>query len=74
MPKLAPLSSQKLIRILEKSGFKFVRQKGSHATFSHPDGRIVTVPIHPKPIQIGLLNKIIKFELKITRKEFENLL
>jgi hypothetical protein len=31
LPKISPINPQKLIKILEKSGFKFIRQKGSHA-------------------------------------------
>ena len=69
--KLPVLYPQDLIKILQRLGFAETRQKGSHKTFEHPDGRILTVAFHAsKPIPIGLLNKIIKFELKLTREEF----
>ena len=75
MPKLKPISSKQLIKIIEKLGFKFLRQKGSHATFTDNKGKIVVIPIHSgRKIDRGLLLKIIKKELKITRKEFENLM
>ncbi len=74
MPKLAPILPKKLAKILEKTGFKLERQKGSHATFTHPDGRVTTIPMHSKPIKVGLLNKIIKHQLQISREKFEELL
>ncbi len=30
MPKITPLNSHKLIKALQKAGFKTIRQKGSH--------------------------------------------
>lgn len=39
--------------------------------FRHPDGRTTLVPVHPtEEIDRGLLNKIIKKDLKMTREEF----
>lgn len=41
--------------------------------FKHLDGRITVIPNHPgEELGPGLLNKIIKEELKITREEFMN--
>jgi len=41
----------------------------------HSDGRKTTIPIHGnEPIGIGLLLKIIRQDLKISREEFEKLL
>ncbi|MBI2076314.1 MAG: type II toxin-antitoxin system HicA family toxin [Candidatus Aenigmarchaeota archaeon] len=55
-------------------GFTNVRQEGSHIFFRHPDGRATVVPYHSREeIDRGLLNKIIKKDLKISRKEFEKL-
>ena len=43
--------------------------------FEHPDGRTTVIPNHPgEDIGIGLLNKIIKKDLCISREEFEKLL
>lgn len=73
MPKLKPLSPKQLIKIIEKLGYKFLRQKGSHATFAKQE-KIVIIPVHSgKKIDRGLLLKIIKKELKMSRKEFEKL-
>lgn len=75
MPKLKPLSSNELIKIVEKLGYSFLRQKGSHATYANKKGEIIVIPIHSgRKIDRGLLLKIIKKELKLTREEFEKLL
>ncbi|MBI5347414.1 MAG: type II toxin-antitoxin system HicA family toxin [Candidatus Aenigmarchaeota archaeon] len=43
--------------------------------FSHPDGRTTVIPNHPgEEIRRGLLNKIVKKDLKIEREEFLRLL
>jgi len=73
--KLPVVYPQHLIRIVQKLGFVEIRQKGSHKTFSHTDGRILTIPFHSnKPIPIGLLNKIIKNDLKILKEEFNKII
>ncbi len=74
MAKLKLLSPKELIKVLEKMGFERTRQKGSHIRFVHPDGRKTTVAFHAgMDIGPGLLNKIIKKDLQITREEFEKL-
>ena len=68
--KLPLLSAKEVIRILEKLGFKEIRQKGSHKYFKHADGRGTVIPVHlGRDIGRGLLRKIIK-EIEITREEF----
>ena len=75
MAKLPILSAKELTKILQKLGFKFIRQEGSHMFFEHPDGRTTIIPNHPnEDIGRGLLIKIIKKDLQITREEFERLL
>lgn len=71
MSKLPLLDARKLTKILEKLGFEFKRQEGSHMFFRHPDGRTTVIPNHPgENIDRGLLNKIVKHDLKISREEF----
>ncbi len=71
MAKLPLLSAKELSKILKKLGFEFKRQQGSHMFFEHPDGRTTVIPNHPgEEIDRGLLNKIIKHDLKISREEF----
>ena len=70
MPKLSPISSRNLIKILNKLGFKKIRQEGSHARFIHPDGRKTTIPIHSgENIHRGLLRKILK-DINISPEQF----
>ena len=68
--KLPLLSANELCKFLEKNGFKFIRQKGSHRFYRHPDGRTTVVPIHTnKDIKRGLLKGILD-EIKMSRNEF----
>lgn len=61
MPPLPIIQSNELIRALEKTGFEYVRQRGSHVRMRHPDGRVVTVPVHAgQDIGRGLLRKILR--------------
>ncbi|MBI2543055.1 MAG: type II toxin-antitoxin system HicA family toxin [Candidatus Aenigmarchaeota archaeon] len=69
--KLPILKANELTQVLKKMGFDLVRQKGSHAFLRHPDGKTTVIPVHPtEEIDRGLLNKIIKKDLKINRDEF----
>jgi predicted RNA binding protein YcfA (HicA-like mRNA interferase family) len=71
MTKLPLLTAQKVSKVLGKLGFTCVRQKGSHMFFRHPDGRTTVIPNHPgEDIDRGLLNKIIKHDIRINREEF----
>lgn len=61
MPRLTPLPARKVIRALESLGFQFARQRGSHAAYQHPDGRIVIVPVHSnRDVARGTLREIIR--------------
>jgi predicted RNA binding protein YcfA (HicA-like mRNA interferase family) len=46
--KLKPLPAIKIIKILEKIGFRAVRRSGSHVILKHNDGRLTLVPVHLK--------------------------
>lgn len=71
MAKLPKLTGKELGKILEKLGFVLNHQTGSHIVFRHSDGRITTIPSHAgEEIGPGLLNKIIKKDLCMTREEF----
>jgi len=71
MAKLPLMTASEFIKVLKKLGFEFKRQQGSHMFFEHPDGRTTVVPNHPsEDIDRGLLNKIIKHDLQISREEF----
>ena len=71
MSKLPLMSAKELVKVLEKLGFEFKRQQGSHMFFEHPDGRTTVIPNHPgEDLDRGLLNKIIKHDLELSREEF----
>ena len=71
MSKLPLLTANELAKIIKKIGFEFKRQEGSHMFFEHTDGRTTVVPNHPgEEIDRGLLNKIVKHDLKLSREEF----
>jgi predicted RNA binding protein YcfA (HicA-like mRNA interferase family) len=57
MPNL--LSSQEIIRILQKNGFVFVSQKGSHKKFKKAN-RIVIIPDPKKEIPKGTFASILR--------------
>ncbi|HUU40025.1 MAG TPA: type II toxin-antitoxin system HicA family toxin [Desulfatiglandales bacterium] len=66
------LKPNEVVSILQKLGFKEVRQKGSHKQFRHSDGRFTTVPFHQgRDISPILLKQIIK-DIHLTIEEFLN--
>tara|TARA_Y100000034_G_C6857337_1_gene389811 strand:- start:184 stop:414 length:231 start_codon:yes stop_codon:yes gene_type:complete len=74
LAKLPRLTGKELAKIIEKLGFVYYRTSGSHMTYKHSDGRKTTIPHHAgQDIGPGLLNKIIKHDLGISREEFEEL-
>ena len=71
MPKLRPAKPHEIQRLLEKLGFRFIRQSGSHAVYRHSNGRWTTVPIHfGKDVAKGTLRNIIK-DTGLTVDEFQ---
>lgn len=76
MSSIPQISGNKLIKALEKIGFRVVRQKGSHIRLSRIlKGRkqLITVPNH-KVIRKGtLLNGILK-PIGLSLEEFKKLL
>ncbi len=75
MAKLPRLTGKELAKIVERFGFVYSHTTGSHMVYKHQDGRKTTIPYHTgEEIGPGLLNKIIKKDMKITREEFMNYL
>ena len=71
MAKLPKLAGKELAKIVEKLGFVHSHTTGSHMIYKHADGRRTTIPHHAgEEIGPGLLNKIIKKDLGLTRKDF----
>ncbi len=59
MTKLPAWPHGKVIRALEKLGYKIIRQKGSHIRMAHPYKISVTIPTH-NPVAKGTLRKILR--------------
>ncbi len=64
MGKLPQISGKELCRTLEKEGFVFIRQTGSHHLYQKKseEGTItIPIPVHSnKPLKKGTLHNIIK--------------
>ncbi len=70
MPRLPRLTAKQIISILEKRGFKLVRQSGSHKIYRNSKGKRATVPFHDNKI---LHPKILSSILKDTEIELKDL-
>jgi predicted RNA binding protein YcfA (HicA-like mRNA interferase family) len=74
LPKIPSINSNQLIKILEKAGFKVIRQKGSHVILINEESTRIVVPMHPgKEIKPGLLRAILR-EAGVNREKFLKLL
>jgi len=74
LPKITPINSYKLIKILSKLGFKPVRQKGSHVILMNERRVRIVIPVHPgKKLKPGLIRAIIR-EAGLTREKYFELL
>lgn len=58
---------KQIIKVLERQGFKFIRQKGSHRLYRKGNLR-VTIPFHNKDLKPGTLKSILK-QAEITENE-----
>jgi len=69
---MKPLPAKTVVKILQKHGFLFARQKGSHMIFTHPETNImVPVPLHGRnlPIHFGTFMAIVR-QSKIPKTDF----
>lgn len=70
MSRLTIISSKEMVKILEHLGFQEIRQKGSHKSFKHMDGRTAIVPFHGEDLGRGLIRKILN-DIEMTVHEYE---
>ncbi len=71
LTKLPRLTGNELAKIVEECGFLYSHTTGSHMIYKHSDGRRTTIPHHSgEEIGPGLLNKIIKKDLGLSREKF----
>lgn len=74
MPKLVPITTSKIIKILERLGFEEVRTKGSHHFFIHPiTKKSTTISVHSNEVLgVGIL-KIILRDINLSLVEYDKL-
>lgn len=73
MPKLPQISGRDCVKALEKIGFRFLRQTGSHLHMRRDDPfKQIAVPNH-KVLKKGLLRSVIR-DADLTVEEFIELL
>jgi predicted RNA binding protein YcfA (HicA-like mRNA interferase family) len=74
MSRLPNVSAKEVINALERGGFEFQRQKGSHVTLRHPVTlRTTVVAVHSGEFPRWLLKKIIK-DAGLSEEDFRKLL
>lgn len=60
MSRLPAIKSKQLVRVVQRLGFIFDRQKGSHAVYYRErDRRRVVIPMHNKDLKPGTVRGII---------------
>ncbi len=60
-PRLPLVTARVVIKAIEKKGFVFKNQRGSHMVYKHPDGRRTTIIDHgSKPMDRSVLKRIIR--------------
>jgi predicted RNA binding protein YcfA (HicA-like mRNA interferase family) len=70
MSNLPSIKAKEFIRVIEKLGFYYDRQKGSHAIYKNLDGLRVVVPIHQgKDLKQGTLMGMIQ-DIGIDKETF----
>ena len=74
MSRLRLIDAPRMERLLVRLGFEKVRQKGSHAFYRHPDGRVTTVPHHQGKMLARTLIREILREIEITVEQYSDLL
>ncbi len=71
---MRPVPPRTLIEILEKAGFRVIRQRGSHVILMNEERVRIVVPVHrEKDVKVGLLRAIL-IEAGLDREEFFRLL
>jgi predicted RNA binding protein YcfA (HicA-like mRNA interferase family) len=74
MSNLPVVKAKDFIRVINKLGYQFDRQRGSHAIYKDSSGQRVVVPIHSgKDLKPGTLLGMIK-DIGVEKTEFFNLL
>jgi predicted RNA binding protein YcfA (HicA-like mRNA interferase family) len=74
MPRVPSLPGERIVRALERAGFKVARVTCSHHIMRHADGRGTTVPVHPgRDVAKGTLRGILS-DVGLSVEELRRLL
>ncbi len=74
MPPVPSLPGERIVRALERAGFKVARVRGSHHIMRHADGCGTTVPVHHgRDVAKGTLRGILA-DIGMSMEEFQRLL
>ena len=72
--KLPQIPANKVIKVLEKTGFVLVRQSGSHKIYKNREGKRVTVPYHSGKILHPKVLKSIPRDADLTVERFKEII
>ncbi len=72
--KLPRITAAQAIRAVEKIGFDFSRQSGSHKIYKNRNGKRLTIPYHSGKILHPKIIKSILKDTELTLAEFKELL
>jgi predicted RNA binding protein YcfA (HicA-like mRNA interferase family) len=72
---LRSVTAREVVAALTRDGFYFVRQRGSHQRYRHPDGRRVTVAPHGggDTFTIKTLKSMIELQARWTEVDLQRL-
>ena len=74
MTRLPTLHPRKIIQALERGGFVFFKQTGSHYILRHPvTKRSTSVPVHGRDIKRSLMKEILQ-QAGLSEEDFRELL
>ncbi len=72
--KLPRVTANEMIKIVEKLGFHFSRQSGSHKIYKNDEGKRVTIPYHSGEILHPKVVKSILADAGLSVDEFKKML
>jgi predicted RNA binding protein YcfA (HicA-like mRNA interferase family) len=73
MPRITPTDWQTQVRVFEAYGCAFVRQKGDHLIYRHPDARRPVVIPRYKEVTVTVIKANMR-TVGMTREEYFDLL
>jgi predicted RNA binding protein YcfA (HicA-like mRNA interferase family) len=72
--KLPRVTANEMIKIVEKLGFRFTRQSGSHKIYKNAEGKRVTISYHGRKILHPKIVRNILVDTGISVDEFKKMM